>query len=158
MAENCEVDKERTLKYDLMIQGSSNPTSQKPDAAEIASAVGAVNAGCTGLEVADSEDEIIKKEFPTLSGPDGSCASSCQRNLFGGCQLIQELSEAIASAKQLQLLNLSQNGFSEEAIESLYASWSSSRCGAVARKHVSKELIHFSVDGKRCCGVKPCCK
>ncbi|XP_019704560.2 protein TONSOKU isoform X1 [Elaeis guineensis] len=158
LAENSEVDQERTLKYDLVIQGSSTPASQKPNAAEIANAAGAVNAGCTGLEVADSEDEMLKEELPTMSGPDGSCASSCQRNPYGGCQLIQELSEAIALAKQLQLLNLSQNGFSEEAIESLYASWSSSRCGAMARKHVSKELIHFLVDGKRCCGVKPCCK
>nr|XP_018681426.1 PREDICTED: protein TONSOKU isoform X2 [Musa acuminata subsp. malaccensis] len=112
-----------------------------------------------GLEVADSEDEAIMEEQPLLCGPDASCASSCRRRSSACGQPIQELSEAITSARNLQMLNLSRNKFSQEAIDSLYAAWSSPpRCNdGKSRKHVNADIVHFSVNGKKCCGVRPCC-
>ncbi|URE05449.1 TPR [Musa troglodytarum] len=112
-----------------------------------------------GLEVADSEDEAIMEEQPLLCGPDASCASSCRRRSSACGQPIQELSAAITSARNLQMLNLSRNKFSQEAIDSLYAAWSSPlRCNdGKSRKHVNMDVVHFSVNGKKCCGVRPCC-
>ncbi|CAL9162518.1 unnamed protein product [Musa hybrid cultivar] len=112
-----------------------------------------------GLEVADSEDEAIMEEQPLLCGPDASCASSCRRRSSACGQPIQQLSEAITSARNLQMLNLSRNKFSQEAIDSLYEAWSSPpRCNdGKSRKHVNTDIVHFSVNGKKCCGVRPCC-
>lgn len=112
-----------------------------------------------GLEVADSEDEAIMEEQPLLCGPDASCASSCRRRSSACGQPIQELSEAITSARNLQMLNLSRNKFSQEAIDLLYAAWSSPpRCNdGKSSKHVNTDIVHFSVNGKKCCGVRPCC-
>ncbi|KAJ8504389.1 hypothetical protein OPV22_005275 [Ensete ventricosum] len=112
-----------------------------------------------GLEVADSEDEAIMEEQPLLCGPDASCSSSCRRRSSACGQPIQELSEAITSARNLQMLNLSRNKFSQEAIDSLYAAWSSPlRCNdGKSHKHVNAAVVHFSVDGKKCCGMRPCC-
>ncbi|XP_072952693.1 protein TONSOKU isoform X2 [Typha angustifolia] len=151
MAENAKVAPERTLQYNPITIVSSTPAKQMSSGAGKASE----------MEVADSEDEMIDGEQQhTLSGPDGSCASSCDRNLYSGCQLIQELAEAIASAKKLKLLDLSRNGFSQAVIEALWAAWSSSsRCGdIIATKHLSKDLVHFSMEGNCCCSVKPCCR
>lgn len=115
------------------------------------------NVESNELEIADSEDETVREEPPILSGPDASCASSCKKNSHVH-QLIQDLCEAIVSAKKLKLLDLSRNRFSKEAIDLIYAAWSSSRSNLKSCKHVKKDTLHFSVDGTKCCGVKPCCR
>ncbi|KAG6496838.1 hypothetical protein ZIOFF_044710 [Zingiber officinale] len=127
------------------------------DAAETTNAICEVNNENDGLEVADSEDETTREERPILSGPDASCASSCQRNSFMD-QHIQDICEAIISSRNLQLLDLSRNKFSEEAIDTMYAAWSSSRCDVKGSKHVGKDVVHFFVDGSYCCAKKPCCR
>ncbi|WOK94400.1 protein TONSOKU isoform X1 [Canna indica] len=128
LGENADVAKEITL--------------QKPDV------VCEENVESNGLEVADSEDEAV---------PGASCASSCQKNSYVH-QLILDLCDAIISAKNLLLLDLSRNKFSKESIDLMYAAWSSSRCNGNGRKHGNKDVVHFSVDGIKCCGVKPCCR
>ncbi|KAM6563543.1 hypothetical protein CsatB_023541 [Cannabis sativa] len=106
------------------------------------------------LEVADSEDDHTKVEA-AASGIDDSCASSCQRNLSQECQLIQELSTAIRTAKKLQLLDLSKNGLSTKAVE-LYEAWSSSR-PCPAYRHIKDRTIHLFTEGKKCC-IRSCCR
>ncbi|KAL1221577.1 Protein TONSOKU [Cardamine amara subsp. amara] len=107
------------------------------------------NMECDDLEVADSEDEQIEEETATSS------SLSLPRSNY----IIKELSTALAMANQLQILDLSNNGFSVEALETLYMSWSSSssRTG-IAQRHVKDETVHFYVQGKICCGVKSCCR
>lgn len=107
------------------------------------------NMECDDLEVADSEDEQTEEQTATSSS-----LSLPRRN-----HIVKELSTALSMANQLQILDLSNNGFSVEALETLYMSWSasSSRTG-IAQKHVKDEIVHFYVEGKICCGVKSCCR
>lgn len=107
------------------------------------------NMECDDLEVADSEDEQIEERTATSSS-----LSLPRKN-----HIVKELSIALAVANQLQILDLSNNGFSFEALETLYMSWSSSssRTG-IAQRHVKEEIVHFYVEGKMCCGVKSCCR
>ncbi|VVA98138.1 unnamed protein product [Arabis nemorensis] len=107
------------------------------------------NMDCDGLEVPDSEDEQMEEQT----------ATSTSLSLPRKNHIINELSAALAVANQLQILDLSNNGFSVEALETLYMSWSSSesRTG-IAQRHVKDEIVHFYVQGKICCGVKPCCR
>jgi hypothetical protein len=115
------------------------------------------NVDFENMQVPDSEDEADNENHHAVPGPRGSCASSSQRNPC--CQGIQELVHALVLAKQLKVLDLSQNGLSEEVIQSLYFAWvSGPRGDGTARKHVNKEVVHFSVDGMRCCSLKPCCR
>ncbi|KAJ0983759.1 hypothetical protein J5N97_002115 [Dioscorea zingiberensis] len=154
LADNASIPSERTMQFI-----DSTLACPKSDAANAAPEICKMNAESDGLEVADSEDEDMKG--PASSGQDGSCASSCQKNTFTCCQLIQDLSSAISLATQLQLLDLSKNRFSSEAIDAMYASWSSSgsRSSGQALKHVTKDqTVHFSTEGKRCCGIKQCCR
>ena len=93
-----------------------------------------------------------------MSAPQRRSGSS-SINCYSSYKIIEELAEALISAKQLKVLDLSCNGLSEEAIQSLYSAWASvPRGDGMARKHVNKEVVHFSVDGTRCCGLKPCCR
>lgn len=102
-----------------------------------------------GLEVADSEDEQIEEQTATSSS-----LSLPRKN-----HIIKELSTALAVANQLQILDLSHNGLSVEALETLYMAWSSSGSRAgIAQRHVKDEIVHFCVEGKMCCGVNPCCR
>lgn len=117
----------------------------------------AMNTDCNDLEVADSEDDKIRVEN-AASGFDNSCTSSCQKNSSFECQFIQELSSAIGMAKPLQLLDLSNNGFSTQAVKTLYCAWSSRSGAGPAWKHIKEQIIHFSVEGNKCCRVKPCCR
>ncbi|KAL9462342.1 hypothetical protein AB3S75_000365 [Citrus x aurantiifolia] len=117
----------------------------------------AMNTDCNDLEVADSEDDKIRVEN-AASGFDNSCTSSCQKNSSFECQFIQELSSAIGMAKPLQLLDLSNNGFSTQAVKTLYSAWSSRSGAGPAWKHIKEQIIHFSVEGNKCCRVKPCCR
>lgn len=108
------------------------------------------------LEVADSEDSPVREEA-AASGIDDSCASSCQRNSSPECQFTQQFSIAIAKAKNLQILDLSNNDFSAQAAETFYGSWTTFR-PLSSQKHITDRIIHFSTKEKKCCGVKPCCK
>ncbi|XP_023641171.1 protein TONSOKU isoform X2 [Capsella rubella] len=104
---------------------------------------------CDDLEVADSEDEQIEEQT----------ATSRSLSLPRKNHIMEELSTALAMANQLQILDLSNNGFSVEALETLYMSWSSSSLrSGIAQKHVKDETVHFYVEGKICCGVKSCCR
>ncbi|KAE8705157.1 protein TONSOKU-like isoform X2 [Hibiscus syriacus] len=84
--------------------------------------------------------------------------SSCQRNSTLDCKLIQEFSLANGMAKRLQLLDLSDNGLSIQASEALYSAWSSGSKAGSSRRHIDDRIVHFSVEGNKCCGLKPCCR
>ncbi|CAA7053050.1 unnamed protein product [Microthlaspi erraticum] len=108
------------------------------------------NMECDDLQVADSEDEQIEEQT----------ATSSSLSLPSKNHIINELSTALAMANRLQILDLSNNGFSVEALETLYVSWSSSsgsRTG-IAQRHVKNEIVHFYVEGQICCGVESCCR
>ncbi|KAK1620651.1 hypothetical protein QYE76_026168 [Lolium multiflorum] len=160
MAENTNLSLERTLHFDEDMQDVSTSTERKHgNNAETSDNIAPGNVDLENMVVADSEDEAANEDRRAASGASRSCASSCQRNSYSGCEVIQELAEALVFAKQLKVLDLSRNGLSEEGIQSLYTAWASGERGdGIARKHVSKEVVHFSVDGMSCCGLKPCCR
>ncbi|KAL6911597.1 hypothetical protein ACP4OV_000402 [Aristida adscensionis] len=158
VAENTNMALERTIESHEDMQDVSTTTGQRQcDYAEVHNRVASGNVDLQNMHVPDSEDEAENEDHRAVSGPHGSCASSSQNNRR--CQIIQELAEAVISAKQLKVLDLSRNGLSEDEIQSLYSAWASGHRGdGMARKHVNKEVVHFSVDGMRCCGLKPCCR
>ncbi|BAF10240.2 Os02g0784100 [Oryza sativa Japonica Group] len=156
IAENTNLALQRTLQYDEDAQDVSPGTDQN----QRTNAEANDRIDPDKMEVPDSEDEeAVYEDTRAATGSDGSCASSCQRNSSSGCHAIQELADAIISAKQLKVLDLSRNGLSEEDIQSLYSAWASGPRGdGMARRHVAKEVVHFAVDGMNCCGLKPCCR
>ncbi|WVZ55398.1 hypothetical protein U9M48_006061 [Paspalum notatum var. saurae] len=160
MAENTNLALTRTIKHDEDMQEVSMTSEQKQcDNPEATNDIALEDIDFENMQVPDSEDEADNDAHRARSGPHRSCASSSQKNSYSSGQIIKELAEALISAKQLKVLDLSQNGLSEEAIESLYCAWASvPRGDGMARKHVNKELVHFSVHGMRCCGLKPCCR
>ncbi|XP_077242137.1 tetratricopeptide repeat (TPR)-containing protein [Tasmannia lanceolata] len=160
LAENANADKENTSHYHLTVQGSPKPSQicapKEIETAQDGLCVG--NSDCHSLEVADSEDNQITEEPPESICND-DCTSLSLKNRFVDHQLFQELSTAIGLAKQLQLLDLSSNGFSKEVVNAFYSAWaSSSRFSGSVQKHVEEKIVHFSVEGNKCCGVKVCCK
>ncbi|KAG9128852.1 hypothetical protein Leryth_009609 [Lithospermum erythrorhizon] len=115
-----------------------------------------VNLEVSQLEVADSEDEqaLVDVADSSLNGKSSSISlktDNPENNLF--CQV----SAAISMAKQLQLLDLSNNGISQPDAEMLYEAWSNSRAG-ITEKHIADNVVHLSVHGNKCCGFKPCCR
>ncbi|XP_010551177.1 PREDICTED: protein TONSOKU isoform X2 [Tarenaya hassleriana] len=162
LAENGEMDETRTFPYDQLVKESSEKAQTKHGTCEPASKRGEAERvenetlnpylnneqdlcktgiQCEDLEVADSEDEQAGIQ---VSSKD---------------HFIKELSTALAMANHLQVLDLSENGFSVEASESLYASsWSSGARTGLAQRHVKDGTVHFYVKGKECCSVKPCCR
>ena len=155
MAENTNS----ALENNEDMQEVSTTNEQKQcNNPETSNAIARGNLDFENMQVADSEDEAENENHRALSGPHRSCASSSQKNSYS-CQIIQELAEALISAKQLRVLDLSRNGLSDEAIQLLYSAWASAPRGdGMAQKHVNKDVVHFSVDGMRCCGMKPCCR
>ncbi|PIA41850.1 hypothetical protein AQUCO_02200346v1 [Aquilegia coerulea] len=149
----------KCIQPDLNLCNTSPSKKFPDDVGDVQQDISLVNSECNHLEVADSEDGLIKAE-PTLSALDDSATSSCRRTTTQPqIQLIQELSAAIGLARQLQLLDLSSNGFTQDLAEALYTAWSSTlRSGGSAQRHVKEHTVHFSVDGKKCCGVEICCK
>ncbi|XP_034683390.1 protein TONSOKU [Vitis riparia] len=116
-----------------------------------------MNTDYNQLEVADSEDDPITAE-PAASYDD-NCTSSCKRMLqFSESEFIQGLSTAIGMAKKLQLLDLSNNGFSTQDTETIYTAWSLGSRSGLAQRHIKGQTVHLFVRGQKCCGVKPCCK
>ncbi|KAJ1698650.1 hypothetical protein LUZ63_007162 [Rhynchospora breviuscula] len=128
-----------------------------------------INTEFDDMEVADSEDDEPQKNTTNvdtnknnnLSKSDGSSASSCRGEPQAGSQIIHELCEAVLYAKQLKMIDLSRNRLDKDAVESLYSAWglgSGFRDDVFTRKHITKDCIHFFVEGVTCCGVKPCCR
>ncbi|KAK2656121.1 hypothetical protein Ddye_009173 [Dipteronia dyeriana] len=171
LADNANLDKQLALQYDTTAIMSSELLSPNANTSECSLKGGIskeadtdehklcpMNTDCNQLEVADSEDDEIRVEA-AASEFDNSCTSSCQKNSSLECQFIQELSTAIGRAKHLQLLDLSNNGFSTQSAKTLYSAWSSRSGVSQARKHIEEHtIIHFSVEENKCCAVKPCCK
>lgn len=137
LADNADIAEDRMLEYE-----PSSPTCSD-----------------NKMEVADSDDEEAAKLDAV--GNKACSASSGHRSCVAGSPFIQELAAAIESAVHLQLLDLSRNRLPSEAVEVLYGSWSlpDARCDSVFR-HVTmdKGIVHFGIEGKRCCGIKSCCK
>lgn len=155
MAENTNS---ALMQYEHMQEISTGTEKKQYNNPETSNAMAQGSLDFENMQVADSEDEAENENYRAVSGPHRSCASSSQKNPHS-CQIIQELAEALISAKQLKVLDLSRNGLSDEAIQSLYSAWASvSRGDGMARKHVNKDVVHFSVDAMRCCGIKPCCR
>lgn len=69
-----------------------------------------------------------------------------------------ELFVAIQMAKNLQLLDLSDNSLPLDMAEQLYVSWSLNTRAANPVKHIDKPVVHFSVEGRQCCGERLCCQ
>ncbi|XP_043698218.1 protein TONSOKU [Telopea speciosissima] len=169
LAENSDLDKASTLEYDVTAQGTSKSVEPGLNFADISVRISApeevvqqgscaVKVDSNNLEIDDSEDGPIRQD-PILSGCDDSCTSSCPKNSpCVDCEFVQDLTKALGMAKQLQILDLSNNGFPVEVAETLYSAWSSSRCSGSASRHIKNETIHFSVEGKNCCLVKDCCR
>lgn len=159
MSKNTNLALERTIKYDEDMQEASTTAEQKQcNNPETMNDIAPGNIDFANMQVPDSEDEADNDAHRAMSGPNRSCASSSQKNSYS-CQIIEKLAEALISAKQLKVLDLSCNGLSEEVIQSLYSAWTSvPRGDGMARKHVNNEVVHFSVDGMRCCSLKPCCR
>ncbi|KAK7822727.1 protein tonsoku [Quercus suber] len=171
LADNVDQGKHYSLQHDIIGQGCPEILKQELHMSEYSPKVYvtkevdnaepllcAMNNECNQLEVADSEDASNRVEAAASTGIDDSCASSCQRNILSPyCQFIQELSTAIHMAKNLCLLDLSNNGLSTKAAETLYTAWSSLRPSSVER-HIVDQTIHLFVKGNKCCNVKPCCK
>ncbi|CAL5019911.1 unnamed protein product [Urochloa decumbens] len=159
LAENTNSALERTTQYEDMQEVSTSNEKKQFNNPETSNTIAQGSLDFENMQVADSEDEAENENHRSASGPHRSCASSSQKNSYSSCQIIQELAEALISAKQLKLLDLSRNGLWDEAIQSLYSAWASvPRGDGMARKHVSKDVVHFSVDGMTCCGMKPCCR
>jgi len=155
LAENTNSALERISKYEDMQEVSTSNEQKQCNNLETSNAIAQGNLDFENMQVPDSEDEAENENHRALSGPRRSCASSSQKNSYS-CQIIQELADALISAKQLKVLDLSRNGLSDEAIQSLYSAWASvTRGDGMAQKHVNKDVVHFSVDGMRCCGMKP---
>ncbi|OMO98309.1 Leucine-rich repeat, ribonuclease inhibitor subtype [Corchorus olitorius] len=168
LADNADLDKQLTLPNDLRNEGTEflepNPTISESShdpyvSKELNDEHGlcAFNGDCNNLEVADSEDDEIRVDT-AASRLNDSSASSCQRNSSLVCQLIQDLSTAIGIVKNLQFLDLSNNGFSKQASEALYNAWSSGSRVGLAWRHIENKIVHFSVEENKCCSVKPCCR
>ncbi|KAL6523140.1 hypothetical protein OROHE_016435 [Orobanche hederae] len=108
------------------------------------------------LEVADNQVEVEA----TLSGCKDSqirCTSQ-KRVVLSQCQSTRKLSASIKLAGNLKLLDLSSNGFSQEVIDVLFSAWSSGARAGVAQRHVEGDTVHLSLQGNKCCGIKPCCR
>lgn len=157
MAENTNSALER-MQYEDTREVSTSNEEKQCNNPETSNTVAQGSLDFENMQVPDSEDEAENENRRSVSGPHRSCASSSQKNSYSNL-IIQELAEALISAKQLKVLDLSQNGLSDEAIQSLYSAWASvPRGDGIARKHVNKNVVHFSADGMRCCGMKPCCR
>lgn len=110
------------------------------------------------LEAADSYDNNVGGAGAE-SGLDDTCTSQGKANASQPeNRAIEDLATSISNLKQLQLLDLSDNGFSSEAADMLFNAWCSGSRAGLARRHVKGQTLHLFIQGRRCCGLKPCCK
>lgn len=92
------------------------------------------------LEVADSEEEEEENEGDAES------------------QSVQQLANSIKMIRNLKVLDLSGNSFSVEITDMLFSAWSSQGRASLGQRHVDENIVHFSVQGSKCCGIKSCCR
>jgi len=110
------------------------------------------------LEAADSYDNNLRGAGAE-SGLDDTCTSQGKANASQPeNRPIEGLATSISNLRQLQLLDLSDNGFSREAADMLFNAWCSGSRAGLAKRHVKGQTLHLCIQGRRCCGLKPCCK
>lgn len=73
-------------------------------------------------------------------------------------QSMQQFATSIKMARNLEVLDISGNGFSGEITEMLFSAWSCQDRASLGQRHVDEKIVHFSVQGRKCCGIKPCCR
>ncbi|XP_016500301.1 protein TONSOKU isoform X2 [Nicotiana tabacum] len=117
-----------------------------------------INTDDNLLEAPDSEDEQVEVDAIERATNRSSNGASLKNHSDIESEFIQELSAAIQMAKYLQLLDLSNNGFTKELAESLYAAWASSSRSGSSQGHIEDNTIHLSVEGLKCCHLKTCCR
>ncbi|KAL6551954.1 hypothetical protein OROGR_008108 [Orobanche gracilis] len=111
-----------------------------------------------------SADESSNSLGEGVNQPDSStlphamCDENQKRVVLSECQSTRQLSASIKLAGNLKLLDLSSNGFSQKVIDILFSAWSSGARAVVAQRHVEGDTVHLSVQGNKCCGIKPCCR
>ncbi|KAL5053290.1 hypothetical protein RYX36_033972 [Vicia faba] len=156
LADNSVQTELYLLQCDVSAKSCSQNQEQKLDTVKVddnQEVLCPLNTFADQLEVADSEE----RAEAAASGIDDSCASSCQRNSSPECHFTQQFLTAIAKAKNLQLLDLSNNSFSAQTSETFYGSWTTLR-PLSSHRHITTHIVHFSTKEKKCCSVKPCCK
>lgn len=168
VAENADRDEIHALLHDsCSLNKCSNVFQTDINLLDHTSEVSAANAkeGCQEdlctintdnnlLEAPDSEDEQVEVDAIARA-----TNQSCIKNHSNSeSEYIQELSVAIQMAKNLQLLDISNNGFTKQLAESLSAAWASSSRSGSSRGHIEDNTIHLSVEGVKCCHLKPCCR
>ncbi|XP_065875046.1 protein TONSOKU [Euphorbia lathyris] len=156
LAYNINMDNKYSTHYNSTAKTSADNSTCRSSSKETDTSqqvLCAVNSN--QLEVADSEDNLTMEEAGLEY--DDCCTSSYDKNSSLEGQF-QELSIAISLANRLQLLDLSNNDFSNSVGEVLYAAWSSRLGSGSPRKHIKEKVIHFSTDLNLCCRVKPCCR
>ncbi|KAF3650623.1 putative 40S ribosomal protein S18-like [Capsicum annuum] len=117
-----------------------------------------INTDNNLLEAPDSEDEQVEVDARERTANQSCSGSSLKDHSISESEYIQELSAAIQMAKNLQLLDLSNNGFTKQLAENLYAAWASSSRSGSSRGHIEDNTVHLSVEGVKCCHLKPCCR
>lgn len=117
-----------------------------------------VNTEDNQLEVADSDDDTGGEKVAKPGPSDISIDSSQKNELHPESKFILDISAAISRVKHLLSLDLSDNGFCQSVAEKLYAAWSSNSRAGLAQSHIQDNVIHLSVQGNKCCGVRPCCR
>ncbi|KAF1867268.1 hypothetical protein Lal_00049697 [Lupinus albus] len=157
LADNSVPNDLATLQYDLSIKGCSQKQEPKADNMKVDDNQEVLYTDYHQLEVVDSE-ELLTRVEATASGVEDGCVSSYQRNSPSPeCYFTNQFSIAVGKAKNLQLLDLSNNDFSAQAVETFYSSWTTLR-PVSSQKHITERIIHFSTMENKCCRVKPCCK
>ncbi|GFP84877.1 protein tonsoku [Phtheirospermum japonicum] len=158
LAENVGPNEIQALTDSLGSVGDSSNSSQKginrPDSSASPQEMCAINTDENQLEVADSEDNLVEVE----AALDSQICTSQKRVVLSECQSMQQLSASVKAAGNVKRLDLSGNGFSQEVIDMLFSAWRSGSRAVVAQRHVDETTVHFSVEGNKCCGVKPCCR
>ncbi|XP_071916680.1 protein TONSOKU-like [Coffea arabica] len=117
-----------------------------------------VNAEYNQLEVADSDDDTTGEKVAPSGLSDNPIDSSQKKELRLESSFIPDILAAISRAKHLLSLDLSDNGFCQSVAEKLYTAWSASSRAGLAQSHIQDNMIHLSVRGHKCCGVRPCCR
>lgn len=161
LAENVNACEIQALSDSIRIDEnlSSLLKVPEPDVAEaLASDINAHETFYNQLEVADSEDDNQEVDAALSGLEEGNACSSETRTRLSGCPCMQQLTSSIKTADKLQLLDLSDNTFPLEIAEMLFLAWSSGVRTGSALKHIAENILHFSVLGTKCCGIKPCCR
>ncbi|KAK4359818.1 hypothetical protein RND71_022047 [Anisodus tanguticus] len=172
VAENVDRDESHALLHDpCSLNKCSNVFQTDADLLDHMSETSAANAkeGCPEelctintdnnlLEAPDSEDEQVEVDAIERATNQSYSRTSVKNHSNLESEYTQELPAAIQMAKHLRLLDLSNNGFKKQLAENLYAAWTSSSRSGSSQGHIEDNTIHFSVEGLKCCHLKPCCR